>query len=369
MQTIELTKGYSISRIIGGCWQFSQGHSQKPVRREQALEMLVALADAGITTFDCAGIYTGVEELLGAFRQEYQNKRGKKALGKIRIHTKFVPDLDILPRINRAYVREIIERSLGRLRMETLDLVQFHWWDWEIPGYVEVAGYLAGLQREGKIRHLGVTNFDVPHLETLLKAGIKVVSNQVQYSVLDRRPENGMIGFCKEAGIGLLCYGTAAGGFLSEHWLDKPEPKGELTNRSLMKYKLIIDDWGGWEAFQKLLRSLLHIADRNGINSLTTIAQKFVLTYPPLVSGVIAGSTGLTRVGTLEQLGKSLDDAYSFCSAFDPWAGGIHYWDYRGLFNANLFRPAKELEGDVYSLERIKDGKHARIMQYNLNAQ
>lgn len=368
MKTIELCRKYKISEVICGCWQFSQGHSQNPTPKTEAMKTLFALADSGVTAFDCADIYTGVEELLGEFRIEYGQKRGKKAQERIRIHTKFVPDLEMLPHLSRADVRAIVERSLKRLRMETLDLVQFHWWDWEIPGYVEVAGYLVELQREGKIRHLGVTNFDIAHLEVLLKSGLEVVSNQVQYSVLDRRPENGMIEFCRKGRIALLYYGTAAGGFLSEHWLDKPEPKGELANRSLMKYKLIIDDCGGWGVFQKLLWSLQRIADRNGIHSLTTVAQIFALKCSPLVSGIIVGSTGLSRVGTLAQLNKPLDGAW-FWSDYDMWMGTFGICDYPGFFNTNLFKLAKKLEGDIYSLERIKDGKHARIMRYNLNAQ
>ena len=110
--------------IIKGCWQYSGGHgavSHDPIHD------LMLFADAGITTFDCADIYTGVEETLGAFRSEYARRRGRVALAGLRFHTKFVPDLDVLAHINREYVERIIDRSLRRLEMERLDLVQFHW--------------------------------------------------------------------------------------------------------------------------------------------------------------------------------------------------------------------------------------------------
>ena len=60
--------------------------------------------------------------------------------------------------------------------------------------------------------------------------------------------------------IALLCYGTVCGGFLSERWLGKPAPQADLANRSLVKYKLIIEDFGGWGLFQELLGVLSRIA-------------------------------------------------------------------------------------------------------------
>ena len=59
-----------------------------------------------------------------------------------------------------------------------------------------------------------------------------------------------MIEKCRSYGISLLCYGTVAGGFLSDRWLGRPEPASALQNRSLIKYKLIIDDFGGWRKTQ-----------------------------------------------------------------------------------------------------------------------
>lgn len=352
----------SISKVIAGCWQFANGHRKENIGRERALEILFALADSGVTTFDCADIYEGVEELLGAFKKSYARKRGQEAARKLRFNTKLVPDLDRLPSITRDYVSQIIDRSIQRLRVEMLDLVQLHWWDFDIPGYVEVCGILADFKRQGKMQRIGVTNFDVPHLQELLDARIPVVSNQVQYSVVDRRPENGMADFCKKSVIELLCYGTAAGGFLSEYWLNKPEPMGELASRSLVKYKLIIDDFGGWKIFQKLLRALKYIAEANRISSLTAIAQRFVLDAPG-VSGIIIGGTGPAHAAVLEELFQKLTAYFppiAWCNPSD--------WDYRKLLETHVFSAANKLEGDVYDMERIKDGKHARIMRYNLNA-
>ena len=175
---IELQPGYSISRVIKGGWQLAGGHGA--VDEKQAIRDMEAFVDAGITTFDCADIYTGVEELIGKF---------VKQNNQVQIHTKYVPDLDELRGITKAYTQKIIDRSLVRLGVERLDLVQFHWWDYSVPRYVDAALHLVDLQKAGKIRHVGVTNFDGQRLRELINAGIPVVSNQVQYSVFDLRPE------------------------------------------------------------------------------------------------------------------------------------------------------------------------------------
>src|ERR1700749_3084721 len=127
MQRIAIAPGYEISRVIRGGWQLAGGHGD--VDREAAIDDMVAFADAGITTFDCADIYTGVEELIGRFRLRYRDLRGADALARIKVHTKFVPDLDVLETIDKNYVELVIDQSLRRLNLERLDLVQFHWWD------------------------------------------------------------------------------------------------------------------------------------------------------------------------------------------------------------------------------------------------
>ena len=131
MQRISLAPDYEISRVIRGGWQLASGHGA--VKSDDPVADMVAFADAGITTFDCADIYTGVEELIGRFRIRYRDLRGEEALARIKVHTKFVPDLDVLKRITKSYVEGVIDQSLRRLKLERLDLVQFHWWDYAAP--------------------------------------------------------------------------------------------------------------------------------------------------------------------------------------------------------------------------------------------
>ncbi|MFC2037905.1 aldo/keto reductase, partial [Chloroflexota bacterium] len=231
VERFSLAPGYDIARVIKGGWQLAGGHGR--IGLDQALQDMRLYVQAGLTTFDCADIYTGVEALIGEFLRHHR----PDLQPAVQIHTKYVPDLQALPDLTKVDVERAIDRSLRRLGVARLDLVQFHWWDYRVPGYVEAALHLQCLQQAGKIRHLGVTNFDVPHLAAILDAGVSVVSNQVQYSVLDRRPEAGMVELCERRGIALLCYGTVAGGFLSDRYLAVPEPGSPLENRSLIKYK------------------------------------------------------------------------------------------------------------------------------------
>jgi aryl-alcohol dehydrogenase-like predicted oxidoreductase len=345
MQRIRLAPDYEISRVIRGGWQMASGHGT--LASNDPVADMVAFADAGITTFDCADIYTGVEELIGRFRQHYAGLRGSEALGKIKVHTKFVPDLDVLPRISKPYVESVIDQSLRRLRMERLDLVQFHWWDYEVPRWLETAQWLDDLRRAGKINKVSGTNFDTDHVTEIVKAGVPLTSLQVQYSLLDRRPEKRMAKAAAENAIALFCYGTVAGGFLSDKWLGASEPSDALENRSLVKYKLIIDDLGGWDLFQSLLRTLRRVADRHSVD-VATIASAAMLTRPS-VAAVIVGARNRSH------LAENLAIASVALTAEDE------------LEIAAALKEANELEGDVYTLERDRTGRHGSIMKYNLN--
>ncbi|MFP5379229.1 MAG: aldo/keto reductase [Vicinamibacteria bacterium] len=337
---VPLAPGYDVSRIIKGGWQLAGGHGA--IAEDAAIADMHAFADAGVTTFDCADIYTGVESLIGRFAAE----RRRSGAGAVQIHTKYVPDLGHLSRLTRDDVAAGIDRSLRRLGVETLDLVQFHWWDYDVPRYVEAALWLDELRRAGKIRHLGLTNFDVPRLREILDAGVPVVAHQVQGSVLDRRAFGAMRDLCRDRGIGLLCYGAVAGGFLSERWLGQPAPVGPLENRSLVKYRLIIDEWGGWARFQSLLAALDRVARRHA-TGIGAVATRLALDEPQVAAVVV----GARHAGHLEALRT---------------AAGLVLSDEDRAEIAATTAGASGPAGDVYDLERVKGGPHAAIMRYDL---
>lgn len=346
-ETREIAPGYTITRLIRGGWQLAGGHG--PIDREQVVEDLVAAFDAGVTTFDCADIYTGVEELYGALRERLRASRGEDAVRRLRVHTKLVPDLSTLPRITRADIEAIVDRSLRRLRVERLDLVQFHWWDYAAPRWLEAIGWLNDLRRAGKVRLIGGTNFDTVHVREILAAGVPLTSMQVQYSVLDQRPAAGFAELCRSRGVALLCYGTVAGGFLSDRWLDAAEPAGPLANRSLVKYKLIIEDFGGWPLYQELLRALRRIADRHGVDS-ASVATRLALDFPGVAAAIVGATSQKHLAANVSAAQLALTDA----DRAEVEAVGSRR---RGP------------SGGVYELERARHGRHGSIMNYNLNAE
>ncbi len=343
---ISLRPDHQISRVIRGGWQLAGGHG--PVDRTTTIDDMVAFARAGITTFDCADIYTGVEEMIGAFRTEYANRFGAEALAQIKVHTKLVPDLARLATVDRAHIRDIVDTSLRRLRAERLDLVQFHWWDYEVPRYVEAIGWLNEARLDGKVAHVGGTNFDTARTLEIIGSGVPLVSMQVQYSLIDTRPERLLVGAAQQNDMAILCYGTVAGGFLGDFWLGKPEPQEPLENRSLTKYKLIIDDFGGWDLFQSLLAGLRRIADRHG-SDIATVASAAMLNRPA-VAAVIVGARNRSHLARNVAISELVLNAADLSEI------------------AAILAQGQVPEGDTYTLERDRNGRHGTIIKYNLNA-
>lgn len=188
----------------------------------------------------------------------------------------------------REWVEQNIDKSLCRMGVDSLDLLQFHWWDYSDQRFLEAIGHLADLQNVGKIRHVGLTNFDTQNLKKIVDEGLEIVSNQVQYSLIDRRPEVQMGRYCQGDGIHLLAYSALAGGLLSDKYLGQPEPSGAaLDTASLSKYKRIVDAWGGWNLFQELLLTLRAVADPHQVN-ISDVAVRYILDRPA-VAGVIVG--------------------------------------------------------------------------------
>ena len=292
LNRLQLTSDINICRILNGMWQVSGGHGR--IDSISAVKNMFDYFDAGFTTWDLADHYGPAEDIMGDFRRQLFAARGKAAVDSLQIFTKWVPQ----PRkITKELVEENINKSLGRMGMESIDLLQFHWWDYHNSNYLNALRYLSELQKEGKIKHLGLTNFDTEHLKIIHEAGIKIVSNQVQFSIIDRRPEIRMIQFCQQHGIKLLTYGTLCGGLLSEKYLGKPEPRSEeLTTASLKKYKNMVDTWGGWQLFQELLIVLKQIANKHNV-SIANVAVRYILDKPA-VGGVIIGA----RLGLSEHL-------------------------------------------------------------------
>jgi diketogulonate reductase-like aldo/keto reductase/enamine deaminase RidA (YjgF/YER057c/UK114 family) len=174
--------------------------------------------------------------------------------------------------------------------VERIDLMQFHWWSFDHPGYLDAMLELARLRDEGLIAHLGLTNFDTAHLRVLLAQGIPIASNQVCLSLLDRRATEEMSRLCLQHHVKLLAYGTLGGGFLGERWLGAAEP-GEVADWSKMKYSRFIDAMGGWVVLQGVLRAAKDIAVKHGV-SLSNVATRWVLQQPAVVAVIVGARLG-----------------------------------------------------------------------------
>jgi aryl-alcohol dehydrogenase-like predicted oxidoreductase len=289
---LQFTPDLKICRILNGMWQVSGGHGR--INPKTAIESMFQYVDAGFTTWDLADHYGPAEDFLGEFRRQLIATRGEEAVNNIQAFTKWVPRPG---KMTKKLVEENIDISLRRMDVKSLDLIQFHWWEYRDANYLDALKYMVELQTEGKIKHLALTNFDTEHLQIITEAGIKIVSNQVQFSVVDRRPQVNMVNFCQEHDIKLFTYGSLCGGLLSEKYLNKPELKGlEINTTSLRKYKQMIDNWGGWGLLQQLLNTLKTIADKHQVN-IANVAVNYILSQPA-VGGVIVGA----RLGIAEHL-------------------------------------------------------------------
>ncbi|SPH17538.1 General stress protein 69 [Defluviimonas aquaemixtae] len=345
IETAELRPGHEISRVIKGGWQLAGDHGA--VDREAAIRDMEAFLEAGITTFDCADIYKGVEEMIGAFIADLRRRRGAAVARRVCVHTKLVPDLGRLADLRPAEVEAIVDRSLTRLKVERLHLVQFYWWDLSVGDAVSALEVLKRCQEKGKIASLGVNNWDRTDIAPFVDAGFDISAAQVQYSVLDRRPANGLAAWAKGKNIKLLCYGSLAGGFLTESWIGKPDPGFEFDNRSLVKYRLIIDEFGTWEQFQKLLAVLKAVGDRHGVSP-SAIATRWVLDQPQVAGAIVGARYARHLPKMLDVFNVALDG--DDCAKIDA-----------------VIARAKGPDGPVYGLERDRTGRHGRIMKYNLN--
>ena len=286
----QLAPDLRICRILNGMWQVTGAHGY--IEPASAIDSMIRYHDAGFTTWDLADIYGPAERFVGKFRSRLSKEKGENALAKVKALTKFVPNLGTM---TRAVVEQTVEASLSKMDVKTLDLVQFHWWDYNDKNYLNAMQHLSELRDEGKIKHVGLTNFDTERMEIMTDRGLKIVSNQVQHSLVDLRPGIKMAKFCKEHNVGLLTYGTLCGGLLTERFLGRPEPsRSDLDTASLQKYKKMIDAWGGWSLFQELLRILKEIAERHGV-SIANVATRYILDRPEVAGVIIGVRLGITE--------------------------------------------------------------------------
>ena len=277
--TYTLGKDLKISRVLSGLWQVADMERGGQLDTKKAAAELIPYVEAGLTTFDMADHYGSAEIIAGHLKK----RTGKPS--DVQLLTKWVPQPDVK---SKAEVEAAVHNALRRMDVKSIDLLQFHAWNYAHPGWLDCLYWLQELKEQGLITNLGLTNFDAAHLKMVVDSGLDVVSNQVSYSLIDQRASQALTEVCDQHGIGLLAYGTIAGGFLTERWLRKPEPDWEhLETWSQMKYGRFLQQAGGWDALQALLEKTHHVAQAKGV-SMANVASRYILDQPA-VAGVIIG--------------------------------------------------------------------------------
>lgn len=277
-----LAPDLNICRILNGMWQVAGVHGQ--IDRKASISEMINYHNAGFTTWDLADIYGPAESFIGEFRNRVD--------GQFEALTKFVPNPGSM---SKSIVTHYIEQSMKKMNTDCIDMVQFHWWDYNDTRYIDAMHHMSKLQQENKIKHLGLTNFDTERVKIMVENGFRIVSNQVQYSILDCRPEKLMTPYFAKHGIKLLTYGTLLGGFFSEKYLGADIPtRMDLSTASLQKYYNMIDAWGGWNLFQELLQVLDEIAKKHEC-TIANIATRFILDKPQVAGVIIGARLGISQ--------------------------------------------------------------------------
>ena len=279
----ELAPGLSISRLVCGLWQVADIEKDgQIIDPEEGADALQAYAQAGFDTFDMADHYGSAEIITGHLLKRYPAETGRPIA-----FTKWCPEPGPM---TRDVVRRGVEERLQRLGVDKVDLLQFHWWTFEHPAWLDALHEMQAMKEEGLIGALGLTNFDAAHLAVALSDGIEISSNQVSFSLIDRRAAGALSALCEGRGVKLLAYGTLCGGFLSEKWLGQPEPQS-IPDWSRSKYKRFIDAAGGWSVYQSILHAASEIARKHAV-SVSNVASRWVLEHPAVAATIIGARLG-----------------------------------------------------------------------------
>eukprot|EP01127_Copromyxa_protea_P014430 TRINITY_DN4014_c0_g1_i3.p1 TRINITY_DN4014_c0_g1~~TRINITY_DN4014_c0_g1_i3.p1 ORF type:complete len:242 (-),score=30.67 TRINITY_DN4014_c0_g1_i3:70-795(-) len=205
--------------VIGiGGWSFGGGEYWGEQDQKDNLEVISKALSYGCTYFDTAEAYDNgaSEKALGDVLKKCEN--GDQAV----IGTKILPG-NCAPKV----IREHLKKSLERLQVPSIDLYMVHWPidtnpspppgtpEDEIPDTKAAFETLAALQKEGLIKHIGISNFGVEQMKSALATGAKIVVNQLPYGLFLRSIETEILPFCVSHGIGVIGYSPLLQGLLT----------------------------------------------------------------------------------------------------------------------------------------------------------
>ncbi len=241
--------------------------------------------DAGINLIDTAPAYGAghAEEVVG---KAIAGRRDKVVIatkaGVIRTKDAFIRTL----KPDSLYKE--IDASLSRLGVDYIDLYQIHWPDPDTP-LADTIEALVKIKEQGKFKYLGVSNFPVELMEEA-SALTEIVSLQPHYSLLRREIEDDVIPYCIANNLGILSYGTLAGGLLTGKFREIPHfPEGDNRSRFYKYYKPEI-----WGALQSFLDTLRAIAEERRV-SVAQVVINWTLQQPGITS-VLVGAKNADQV-------------------------------------------------------------------------
>ncbi|KAI8962655.1 aldo/keto reductase [Daldinia sp. FL1419] len=297
---------FNVPRLFNGLWQLSSPSWGSGTARSQEAALLHAV-ERGLTATDMADHYGDAELIYGDFRR----KLAPGIRDAVYAATKWCIFSPVPKPVTTPFVLDAVRERCRRLGGR-VELLQFHWHDYSDKAYLDVLAELVRITKSHPelVSAIGLCNFDSEHVEESCKhllaetGSVGIVSNQIQFSLVDARPLRKMTRVCEQYGLKLLTYGSFCGGFLSEKWLRQPAPELYLEPNNLTpsqrKYLDMILSWGTWDEFQALLERLSSAGRKHGV-SLTNAATRWVL-QQPAVGAVIVG----TRLGVSDRVDENL---------------------------------------------------------------
>lgn len=275
-----------VSEVVLGTWVtggWAWGGSDE---KDSTMAILRAL-ELGINFIDTAPVYGfGKSELIiGQALREWGTTKG------IVLATKCGLEWDEKENIRRnaspERIRKEVEDSLKRLGVDRIDLYQIHWPDPHTPFETSMET-MVKLREEGKIRYIGLSNFNREQIESCLKAG-PVHSLQPPYNLFEREAEKEILPFCKEKGIATLVYGGLCRGLLTGKFTGEEKfPKGDLR-RGDPKFKP-----DRFKQYTKAVDELKKLAAKYN-KTMAQFALRWALQQPG-VTTVIAGARTAQQV-------------------------------------------------------------------------
>ncbi|THU97555.1 Aldo/keto reductase [Dendrothele bispora CBS 962.96] len=289
-----------VPRLFNGLWQMSSPAwgSASSLKQELALTQLVR---NGLIATDMADHYGDAELVYGGFRQCLLPEVAENVVAATKWCVFHPIEVPITHEFVLAAVQERVRRLSGRV-----ELLQFHWYDYTAKDYLRILAELVKITKSHPhlVLTIGLCNFDSEHTEEVCQYLLKetgevgIVSNQVQYSLIDTRPMVKMSSVCQKYGIKLLTYGSFCGGFLSDSWLGRNAPdiysESERLTPSQRKYFDMILNWGTWTEFQGLLLTLKSIADKHQVGP-SNVAIRWVLDHPEVGSVIVGTRLGVSN--------------------------------------------------------------------------